>query len=108
MVLGCGGLAGRETAYDCARLEDAGDAYRLLDLGRYPEGYVVRWAWEDDGPAGEIAGPGWTLALAQLGAVCARYLDVGAAMLGGPAGDAAVVRGECQVGVEAMLGQLPC
>lgn len=110
MILVCGGLADDVTAYVCARLEYEGDAYRLLDLGRYPEGYAVRWAWEGAGPVGEIAGPGWRLDLAEIGAVYARDIDARGHALAETAGveTAGAVLGECQAGVAALLEQLPC
>ncbi|HEX5505941.1 MAG TPA: hypothetical protein VFW96_25210 [Thermomicrobiales bacterium] len=110
MIRVCGGLADEVTAYVCARLEYEGDEYRLLDLGRYPEGYAVRWAWEEDGPVGEIAGPGWRLDLAEITAVYARDIDARGHALAATAGveTAGAVLGECQAGVAALLEQLPC
>jgi hypothetical protein len=40
MILVCGGLADKVTELMCARLEDCGYPYRLLDLAVFPRGYM--------------------------------------------------------------------
>ena len=50
MILVCGGLADTVTELVCARLEDCGYPYRLLDLGTYPSGFEVNWRWTDGWP----------------------------------------------------------
>ena len=71
MILVCGGLADSVTELVCARLEDCGYPYRLLDLGRYPVGYRIKWHWRDAVPVGYIAGPDWHLDLCDLTGVYA-------------------------------------
>jgi len=76
MILVCGGLADSVTELVCARLENCGYAYRLLDLGHYPAGYEVAWRSQDTGPSGYIAGPGWRLDLDDVTGVFVRYLGL--------------------------------
>jgi glutathione synthase/RimK-type ligase-like ATP-grasp enzyme len=74
MILVCGGLADSVTELVCARLEDCGYAYRLLDLGSYPAGFQVNWHWQAPGLSGYITGPDWKLDLDELTGVFVRYL----------------------------------
>lgn len=76
MILVCGGLADSVTELVCARLEDCGYAYRLLDLGRYPAGFEVAWRWQGSSPSGYIAGAGWRLDLDDVTGVFVRYLGM--------------------------------
>ena len=46
MILICGSLADTVTEFVCARLQERGYAYRLLDLGTYPAGFEVNWHWQ--------------------------------------------------------------
>jgi hypothetical protein len=57
MILVCGGLADSVTEFVCARLADCGYPYRLLDLGKYPAGFQIKWHWQGSSPTGYIAGP---------------------------------------------------
>lgn len=74
MILVCGGLADKVTELVCSRLVDCGYPYRLLDLGRYPAGFQVKWHWQASGLSGTIAGPDWKLDLDELSGVYIRYL----------------------------------
>ncbi len=74
MILVCGGLADKVTELMCARLQDCGYPYRLLDLGHYPVGFQVKWHWRNSGLDGYIAGPDWRLDLNELSGVFVRYL----------------------------------
>jgi len=74
MILVCGGLADSVTELVCARLDDCGYAYRLLDMGYYPSGFQINWHWRDHGPEGYITTADWQLDLADLTGVFVRYL----------------------------------
>ena len=110
MILVCGGLADRVTELMCARLQDCGYSYRLLDLGQYPAGFQVKRHWRNSGLEGYIAGPDWRLNLDELSGVFVRYL--------GPEGrtpppniDPAAVQAvyfEHDAGLMALLEDLPC
>jgi glutathione synthase/RimK-type ligase-like ATP-grasp enzyme len=110
MILVAGGLADRVTELVCARLADCSYAYRLLDLSHYPAGYRVAWRWRDGRPEGTIAGPDWSLDLADISGVYVRFL--------GPEGrlppdaarpeTAAALRAEADAGLMALLEDLPC
>lgn len=109
MILVCGGLADRVTELVCARLEDCGFPYRLLDLARYPAGYHVAWHWTDAGPVGTIAGPDWVLETDAITGVYVRFLGPEGRVP--PHGDpeaAAALRFEADAGLMALLEDLPC
>ena len=74
MILVVGGLADRVTELVCARLDDCGYPYRLLDLGFYPANFEVTWHWRDSQPCGYVAGPDWRLDLDEIRGVYVRYL----------------------------------
>lgn len=77
MILVCGGLADNVTELVCARLVDCGYPYRLLDLGKYPSEFKIKWHWQGSGPSGPsgyIAGPDWKLDIDELTGVYIRYL----------------------------------
>ena len=110
MILVCGGLADSVTELVCARLEDCGYPYRLLDLGRYPVGYRIKWHWRDAVPVGYIAGPDWHLDLCDLTGVYARFLGP-EGRLPPPDIDAGAVPAmfsEYDTGLMALLEDLPC
>jgi glutathione synthase/RimK-type ligase-like ATP-grasp enzyme len=110
MILVCGGLADRVTELVCARLESCGYPYRLLDLGKYPSGFQIKWQWQGSGPRGYIAGSDWKLDLDELTGVYVRYL--------GPEGrqpppniEPGAVQAmyfEYDTGLMALLEDLPC
>jgi glutathione synthase/RimK-type ligase-like ATP-grasp enzyme len=109
VILVCGGIADTVTELVCARLEERGYPYRLLDLGRYPAGYRLSWRWHDGHPEGTIATADWRLDLADVTAVYVRYL--GAEGRVPPAGltteSAAAIFVECDAGLAALLEHLP-
>lgn len=110
MILICGGIADSVTEVVCARLNDCGYPYRLLDLGTYPDGYEMKWKWNGSGPHGFINGPDWKLDLDELTGVYVRFL--------GPEGRAAVpdvapdivplMHLEYDTGLMTLLEDLPC
>ncbi|MCC6188381.1 MAG: hypothetical protein IT318_05075 [Anaerolineales bacterium] len=110
MILVCGGLADSVSELVCARLDDCGYAYRLLDLGQYPAGFEVKWHWQSRGLGGTIAGPGWTLDLDEISGVFVRFL--------GPEGRAPppnvapevapAMYAEYDTGLMVLLEDLPC
>ena len=109
MILVCGGLADGVTELVCARLQDCGYPYRLLDLAHYPVGYRVAWHWTDAGPVGTIAGPDWALDLDAITGVYVRFLGPEGRLP--PQGDpeaAAALRFEADAGLMALLEDLPC
>ncbi len=110
MILVCGGLADSVTELVCARLEDLGFAYRLLDFGTYPAGFQVCWQWQDAHPVGYIAGDDWRLDLEEISGVFARYLGLeGRAPLAAVAPEMTfAIHAECDTGVVALLEHLPC
>jgi glutathione synthase/RimK-type ligase-like ATP-grasp enzyme len=109
MILVCGGLADGVTELVCARLQDCGFPYRLLDLARYPAGYCVAWHWTDTGPVGTIAGPDWVLGIEEITGVYVRFLGPEGRLP--PQGDpkaAAALQFEADAGLMALLEDLPC
>lgn len=110
MILVCGGLADTVTELVCARLVDCGYPYRLLDLGRYPAGFQIKWQWEDSGPGGYIAGPDWNVDLDDVTGIFVRFL--------GPEGrepppnipprDLPTMYAEYDTGLMVLLEDLPC
>lgn len=110
MILVCGGLADQVTELVCARLMDCGYEYRLLDLGRYPAGFRIRWQWRASGPGGYIAGPGWHLDLDELTAVYVRYLGPEGRVPppGVEPGIVPAMYAEYDAGLMVLLEDLPC
>jgi len=109
MILVCGGLADSVTELVCARLQDRGFPYRLLDLASYPAGYSVAWRWTGAGPAGTIAGPGWVLDIDAITGVYVRFLGPEGRFP--PEGDpeaAEALQFEADAGLMALLEDLPC
>jgi glutathione synthase/RimK-type ligase-like ATP-grasp enzyme len=110
MILVCGGLADSVTELVCARLDDCGYAYRLLDMGYYPSGFQINWHWRDEGPEGYITTADWKLDLADLTGVFVRYL--GAEGRVPPAnvapGNVPAMYAEYDSGLMALLEGLTC
>jgi glutathione synthase/RimK-type ligase-like ATP-grasp enzyme len=110
MILICGGLADGVTELVCARLQDCGYPYRLLDLARFPEEYRLTIRWTDRGPKGWIAAPDWRLDLDEISGVYARFL--------GPEdrlplpnldpADATALRMEADLSLMTLLEELAC
>lgn len=57
MILIAGGIADKVTELVCARLDACGYPYRLLDLGRYPDGYGLTMRWAERARGGWFSGP---------------------------------------------------
>jgi hypothetical protein len=109
MILVCGGLADGVTELVCARLQHSGFPFRLLNLGRYPEGYRIVWRWTEAGPAGLIASADWSLDLDTLTGVYVRFLGPeGRLPLEGDPETAAALQLEADAGLTALLEDLPC
>jgi glutathione synthase/RimK-type ligase-like ATP-grasp enzyme len=110
MILVCGGLADAVTELVCARLEDCGFPYRLLDLGHYPAGYKIKWQWRGSEPIGYISAPDWRLDLDQISGVFIRYLGPEARI---PPSEISseympLMYSEYDTGLMVLLEELPC
>jgi hypothetical protein len=110
VILVVGGLADTVTELVCARLDDCGYPYRLLDLGFYPTGFEVSCHWRDSSVSGYVAGADWKLDVDEIGAVYARYLgmDGRAAPPDVPPEWVPAMYFEYDSGLMAMLDGLPC
>jgi glutathione synthase/RimK-type ligase-like ATP-grasp enzyme len=109
MILVCGGLADGVTELVCARLQECGFPFRLLDLARYPEDYRIAWRFTAEGPAGLIACADWTVDLDTLTGVYVRFLGPEGRMpLRGDSDTAAALRLEADAALTALLEDLPC
>jgi glutathione synthase/RimK-type ligase-like ATP-grasp enzyme len=109
MILVAGGLADSVTELVCARLDERGYAYRLLDLASYPADHRVTWRWRDSGPEGTIARSDWTLDLSDITGVYVRFLGPeGRLPLNVPSETAEALRAEADAGLMAVLEDLPC
>jgi glutathione synthase/RimK-type ligase-like ATP-grasp enzyme len=110
MIVIAGGLADSVTELVCARLADCNYAYRLLDLGHYPTGYRVAWRWRAGRPEGTIAGPDWSLDLADITGVYVRFLGSEGRLPpdAGRPETADALRVEADAGLMALFEDLPC
>jgi hypothetical protein len=110
MILVVGGIADRVTEFMCARLEERGCPYRLLDQGVYPSNFQIWWEWDGDYPAGWIEGPDWHLDLADITSVYARYLGAEGrvAIEGLGEEEMPAIWAECDAGLIALFEHLPC
>ena len=109
MILVAGGLADSVTELVCARLDERGYAYRLLDLARYPADHRVEWRWRRGGPEGTIASADWSLDLSDITGVYVRFLGPeGRLPLDAASETADALRAEADTGLMAVLEDLPC
>src|SRR5438552_9176067 len=110
IILFCGGLADSVTELVCARIEHLRYEYQLLNLGLYPKRYRVSWTWDGSIPSGVIAGPDWSLDLADISGVFVRYIgmDGHIPLTSIPPGLEEATLMECQAGLVAVLETLPC
>jgi RimK-like ATP-grasp domain len=110
VILVCGGLADIVTELVCSRLEDMRVPYRLLDLGRFPEGFEVTWRWTGHTVTGFIRTNAWTLDLETVRGVFVRYLgmDGHAPFAHLPAGHEDAALSEGQSGLVALLETITC
>ena len=110
MILVCGGLADIVTELFCSRLESMRTPYRLLDLGRFPEGVEVEWIWNSGEVSGFIRTGDWTLDLASVTGVFVRYLgmDGHAPFTTVPTGHEHTALSEAQCGLVALVESLTC
>ncbi len=110
MILVCGGLADRVTELVCARLNDCGYPYRILDLGNYPSGYEITWRWKDSVPRGYITGPDWKLDIDEITGVFIRYLGAEGRLppAGIAAGAVSSMYYEYDTGLMILLEDLSC
>jgi hypothetical protein len=75
MILVCGGLADPVTELVCARIEQLGYAYRLLNLGLFPDGYTITYQWQAGELAGSVSGPDWTVDIEEISGAYVRYVE---------------------------------
>ncbi len=110
MILVCGGLADSVAELVCARLDDCGYPYRLLNLGTFPAGFQIKWHWQGEHPRGYIATSDWRVDLEELTGVYVRYVgpEGRAPASGVEAGQSAAIYAECDSGLIALLEYLPC
>jgi glutathione synthase/RimK-type ligase-like ATP-grasp enzyme len=110
MILVCGGLADSVTEVVCARLADAGYAYRLLDLASYPSGYEISWQWTGRSPTGYISTADWTLDLADISGAFVRFVGPeGRRPADGIAPEfRSAMDFEFDTGLMALIEDLPC
>jgi hypothetical protein len=110
MILVCGGLADIVTELVCSRLEAMGIPYRLLDLGRFPEGFEITWRWTDHEVTGFIRTKLWTIDLETVQGVFVRYLglDGHAPFARLPAGYENTALAEGQSALVALLETITC
>ena len=110
MILVCGGLADPVTELVCSRIRACGYPYRLLDQGRYPDGFTVHREWREGPSEGYIAGPDWRVELSELSGVFARFLGrEGRVPLPGVAPDVLpAIYAEAETGLVALFEDLPC
>jgi glutathione synthase/RimK-type ligase-like ATP-grasp enzyme len=110
MILICGGLADGVTELVCARLTHCGYAFRLLNLGFYPQGYRVAWRWSADGPFGVITCRDWSLDLAELTGVYLRFVGPEARQTtpGVAVEDTAALQAEIDSSLAALVEDLSC
>jgi hypothetical protein len=93
----------------CARIEQLGYGYRLLNLGLFPEGYTIQYRWEAGELTGELSGPDWTADIAEISGVFVRYVESpGHAPMTQVRPDLApVALAECQASVMTFLEYFP-
>jgi len=110
VILVCGGLADIVTELVCSRLQSMKTPYRLLDLGRFPEGFEIEWTWNGSDVAGFVRTNDWTLDLASVTGVFVRYLgmDGHAPFSNLPSGHENAALGEGQSGLVALLETMTC
>lgn len=110
MILVAGGLADSVTELVCARLDDCGFPYRLLDLGSYPSGHGLAVRWTDAGPQGHLSGPGWKLGLDAISGVYVRFLGPEGRLSAPdlPPATAAELKAEADTALMTLFEDLPC
>lgn len=110
MILVCGSLADPVTELVCARLQECGYAYRLLELARFSEDYQLACRWRDSGSEGWIAGPDWRLDLDDISGVYVRFLgpEDRPPLTGLDACAAAALRHEGDLALVALIESLAC
>lgn len=110
MILVCGGLADIVVELVCARIEDYGYPYRLLDLGFYPQGYRVTWRWEGPYPTGYIESNRWRLDLDEISGLFIRHptSEQRAAREDLPEELAGSIHMECDTQLGLLVEYLPC
>jgi glutathione synthase/RimK-type ligase-like ATP-grasp enzyme len=75
MVLVCGDPYEAVTAFLCSRLTMLKFDHRVLDLGRFPEEYVLEVVWNGGQPDGSISGAHWRVTFDQLTGVYFRNVS---------------------------------
>lgn len=111
MIVVCGGIADGVTELVCARLENRGQPYRLLDLGVFPTGFGIHCRWTAGSfPEGYLAGPDWRVELEDVTGVFVRYpsSDARLAPPDTPDTQAQLYYAEHDLGLAALLEDLAC
>jgi RimK-like ATP-grasp domain len=110
MIVVCGSLTDIVTELLCARLEKLRYDYKLIDMGVYPDGYHVKWNWDQEIRTGSITGTDWHVELEEITGVFARYVGErarkGRTTLTGDLVDAGAF--ELQAGLMNMWEHLTC
>ncbi len=110
MILVCGSPLDAVTTLTCARLDEAGYCYRLLDLDHYPADYALNWRWQGQQPSGYLRCAAWSL---ELDAITSAYLRQSrwfgqAHPMQEQSPHAATLYAEAYTALITMLEQLPC
>ncbi len=110
MILVAGGIADSVTELVCARLAECEIPYRLLDLGRYPEGHGMDLFWRQGTWAGRLQGPSWTLDLEEISGAFVRFLGAEARVQpqGLPDAQAHQVQHEADAALALLMDHLAC
>ncbi len=110
MILVAGGIADKVTELVCARLDDCGYPYRLLDLGCYPARHGIAVSLTGHGPEGWLRGPDWRLELGEISGVYVRFLgpEGRVALPGLPAAQAAELQLDADTALMTLFDDLPC
>jgi hypothetical protein len=110
MILVYGILADAMTELMCARLNDMGYEYRLLDARHYPGRCELTWEVDGRGVTGEVVTPQGRTRLADLTGVYARYVEFRDASRSSSLTQQEQVQAEAeyQASVMQLLDLLPC
>ncbi|MBU3077699.1 ATP-grasp domain-containing protein [Sphingomonas quercus] len=110
MILVAGGIADKVAELVCARLDDCGYPYRLLDLGRYPAGYGLTMNWADGRRSGHLSGQDWQMGIEEVSGAYVRFLGPEGRQLpaGLPEPQACELQQEADAALMLVLDDLPC
>jgi hypothetical protein len=110
MILVCGGLADQMIELMCARLNDMGYPYCLLDLAKYPEDYRLFIQFISCEPRGWIECDQWRLDLDDITGVYVRFPGAEARIptRGVEEKFVPLIYSECDAQLMALFEALPC